>query len=556
MSEPSLRPVEVAPPKETASKTVSIRQTLAVLPGGREGTPLTWQETAQHLRENYLKNDRELLRIAKFQKRQRLYLGSSESDTEAMIEKVFKNDAVKKKQHEWVSFAKYNNVIRRLIIEQASVYSLPAERTVGIVPERDPDADQTQEDPQYDAKVEAFNEQNRRYQEVLRLCRFHEVMQRLNALLLLNRSVVVRPRMRKQPDGKWVPTIDLITPANFHAVRDPIDQTLCVALIFLTAFQLAKGVKGPTWELLTWHERAWFNEAGAIMETNTDGSSAIEEHNLDRIPAILATIEPPDGCLIDESTGEDLVAGQESVTFLMVRMLKEAKSATSSTVLQGDLSAATRGQGDDSEIPKSVPEGVTATTLDQGMDFLKFDDCAMRVTRSLGANHGVSMDEMNQATPSSAEGLNLRRIPLSERRQRQHVPFRQIEGDIVELLAVMVAQRRPDLAFTTEGFNVDFADPQTPLGSSEALDVLAKELKLGLTSELRAIMDRNPDLTYEQAKQILLQLIEDRTFRIEAMKQFMVASGGLAQGGMPEDAPGDGSITKRTPEDDRAQEAA
>ena len=120
--------------------------------------------------------------------------------------------------------------------------------------------------------------------------------------------------------------------------------------------------------------------------------------------------------------------------------------------------------------------------------------------------------------------------------------MRQIEHDIADLLAVIVTQRRPDLAFTTEGWNIDFADPQTPLGTAEALNVLEKELQLGLTSELRAIMERNPDLTYEQAKQILLQLIEDRTFRIEAMKRFMVASGGLAQGGQPSDAPGDGSV--------------
>lgn len=524
-------------------KTVSIRKTLATLPGGRDGVELTWSQVSEYLRDHYLKNDLEARRIAKFQKRTRLYLGSSERDAQDMIENVFKDSEVKKKAHEWVTFAKFNNVLRRVIIEQASVYSLPAERTVGIVPARSPNPTPA-DDARYDAEVEAFNEGNRRYHEVLRLCRFHEVMQRLNALLLLNRAVVVRPRMRKQPDGQWVPTIDLVTPASFYAVRDPIDPTLCVALIFLCAFQLAKGVKGPTHELLTWHERAWLNESGEVMATHPDGASAIDEHKLDRIPAILATIDPPDGALIDESTGEDLVAAQESVTFLTMRMLKEAKSATTSTVLTGDVSMATRGQSDDSEVPKHLPEGVAANTLDSSMDFLKFDDAGQRVTRSVAANHGVSMDEMNQSTPSSAEGLDLRRVPLRERRLQQHVPLRQIEHDIAVLLSVIVAQRRPDLAFSTEGWNIDFADPQTPLGTREALDVLEKELQLGLTSELRAIMDRNPDLTYEQARQICLQLIEDRTFRIEAMKRFMVASGGMAQGAMPADAPGDGSVAK------------
>jgi len=46
-----------------------------------------------------------------------------------------------------------------------------------------------------------------------------------------------------------------------------------------------------------------------------------------------------------------------------------------------------------------------------------------------------------------------------------------------------VAQRRSDLAFSTAGWSIDFSDPQTPLGRSEYLDVLRKELELGLTSD-------------------------------------------------------------------------
>ena len=509
--------------------TISIRDQLARMPGGSRGVTKTWAQVSDHLWKHYLNSDSEKARIKKFAERQRLFLNCGEADLEDMIDKVFKDPEVKAKRKEWVSFAKYNNVLRRVIMEQATVYSLPAERSVGIVDPLPPNPS-TEEVAEHERQVEAAAEQNARYQEVLRLCRFHEVMQRFNALLLLNRAVVLVPRMRELPDGTWVPTIDLVTPSKFHAVRDTIDPTLCIALIFETSFQLCDEVAmGPKWMALTWHERLWINSAGRVIDKDAQGRNLIDEHGMGRIPAILATIDPPDGALLDESTGEDLVAAQKSVTFLQVLMLKEAKSATVQTHVSGDLATAMRNQSDDTEVPIVTPEGTSVTTHDRGMKFLDFDDAAERVTTSAASNHGVAAEVMNHGATASADARELVRVPLRERRLQQHVPLRDIERDLAQLLSVVVAQYRTDLAYSTDGWNIDFADPQTPLGTHEALVVLEKELAIGLKSELRAIMDRNPDLTYDQAKAILLQLIEDRTFRLVAMRDFAAVSGGMPQ---------------------------
>ncbi len=518
--------------------TVSIRETLARLPGGFKGKARSWSQVSDHLWVNYLKNDEEDRRQKRAAERHRYYLGCCEEDLKAMIRRFYDDPIVREKREKLVEIAAYNLVLRRVIHEQATVYSLPAERVVGHAPAIAPDASD-EERAAAEAEQAAFEEQNRRYREVLRLCRFHEVMQRLNALLLLHRAVVIRPRMRELPDGSWVPTIDLFTPACFHAVRDPIDATLCVALIFRTDFQLADQVAmGPTWELLTWHERAWINSSGRVMETDggvggEEPRSMIEEHGLGRLPAILATIEPPDGKLLDEVTGCDLVAAQKAATFLQNLMAKEAKSATKQHVVQGDATRMMREQAADTEAPIEATDGVSVTTIDNSMAFLDFERAAKQVGNTAAANHGVAAEVMDQSAPTSADARDLVRVPIRERRLQQQVPFRQIEHDVVELLAVLVAQYRADLAFSADGFNCDFADPQTPLGTSEALDVLRKELDLGLTSELRALMDRNPDLTYAQAKAVLLRLMEDRTFRLEAMKRFMVASGGIPQAAVP-----------------------
>jgi hypothetical protein len=486
--------------------TVSIRETLARLPGGFKGTPRTWAEVSSYIWNNYLKSEAEETRVRKFAERQRLYLGSGEQDVLAMIDKVFQDKDVKELRKQWVEFAKYNNVIRRVIHEQATVYSMPAVRSV--------DGD----------------ENNERYQKVLELCRFHEVMQRFNALLLLNRATVIVPRMRELPDGQWVPTIDLVTPSKMHAVRDPIDPTLCISLIFQTDLLLADTqAMGPSWEMLTWHERAWLNSRGQIMPEDKHGNSLIEEHGFGRIPAILATIDPPDGKLLDESTGDELVAAQKAVTFLQILMLKEAKSSTKQTYIQGDTARAQFDQPDDTERAIRVGDGVQVQTLDRSMDFLAFGACADNIAVTTASNFGIAPEVLKNGSVASADARELTRVPLRERRLQQHVPLRAIERELAELLSVVVAQRRPDLAFSVEGWNIDFADPQTPLGTSEALDVLRKELELGLTSELKAIMDRNPDLSYAQAKAVLVQLIHDRTFRMEHLREFAVMSGGMAQ---------------------------
>lgn len=504
--------------------TISLKSSLARMPGGRRLEDRSWSQVSDYLWEHYLNSQSEKDRMKRFAERQRLYLGRADSDMESMIDLVFKTKEVKELRKEWLEFAQYNLVMRRVIAEQATVYSLPAERQLGEQPTPPDDLADALAVDEHNVAADKYNEQNRRYQEVLRLCRFHEVMQQFNARLLLHRSVVIVPRMRELPNGDWVPTIDLVIPAKFHAVRDPVDPTLCIALIFETDCKLADpSAKAFKWHGISWHETFWINSAGRVDE------EFVTPHELGRMPAILATLDPPDGCLIDETTGQDLVAAQKSVTFLQVLMLKEAKSATKQTILQGDGSRITRNQPDDTEIPIELPEGVQAQVVDRGMAFLDFDNAARRVADAASANHGVAPEVTHHGSIASADARELVRVPLRERRLQQHVPLREIERQLAELLSVIVAQRRPDLAFSIEGWTIDFADPQTPLGTKEALEVLEHELRLGLTSELRALMDRNPDLTYAQAKAALFQFIEDRVFRLKALKEFTAISGGLPQ---------------------------
>ena len=507
----------------------SITRTLGWSPLSEQPQDLPWPEVSRHLRSRYLLNPDEIKRKEKASERQRLFQSGGDSSMESMLDSVLKDPDVLAKRAEWIEFAKFNNVLRRVITELSTVYAMPAKRIVS--------------DP----------EQNARYQEVQRLCRMHEVMQRVNRLANLHRAVVVMPRMRAAPSGETVPVLDVITPAKFSAVRHPMDPSLCVGILFENDFSLGRvGQSVPKWTLWTAAESVMFDQAGEAMP------STQRPHSFGVIPAILFTLEPPDGQLIDSDTGDDLVAAHKSIWFLNVVHMKEAKSATVQPVLQGDLSRVARNQADDSETPLILPDGATATTLDRSMDLSMFTASARHVYETAAANYGLSSSLLYQQGVQSADARELLRVPLRELRLQQQIPFRDLERELAVLMSKVVADKRSDLAFDVDGWSIDFADPQTPLGTHEAQVVLEKDLQMGFTSEIAEMIRRNPDLDREQARAVLMLLQEDRTDRLRWMREFQSLSGGMAQGALPSDAtqPADDADNTRTRNVDREVQAA
>jgi hypothetical protein len=465
--------------------TVSIRQTLGRKPVG------------SYLHANYLVNTTEQARQKASADRQRLYGCRGDELMFAMLSEMYSSKEVIELRRRCIPFAKYNNVLRRGVGEIATVYSQPARRFV------------------------AGAEANANMAEVLRLCRFDEIAQRINRMAVLHRAVAVRPRMRETPAGTWEPTVDVCIPANFSAVRDPLDPTLLVGITTENNYLLSASVNpGPKWSFDGWHESFAINSIGGPL---VDGFEI--EHGLGRMPWILVTLDPPDGQLIDSDTGEDLVAAQMAVWFLNILHLKESKSTTVQTVISGDLSRAALGQVNDSDRTGQLPEGTVMNTVDRGVELGQFLDGARHVGETALSNHGVAPSVTRGDSVASADARDLQRYPLYEMRTQQHPPFRAFEHDFISLLSVVVAQRRPDLAFSIDGFGVDFADPRTPLGEKEGLEVFEHKRKLTLVSTIDKKQEDNPDLGRAAAKASIQRVIDDEMWRNEAMRPLQQISG-------------------------------
>jgi hypothetical protein len=258
--------------------------------------------------------------------------------------------------------------------------------------------------------------------------------------------------------------------------------------------------------------------------------SSLEPNPLGRLPGVLASVRPATakGRLLDECPSSDLVAAHEHIWFLNVLSLKESKSANKQAYLTGDTSSATFGQSADTEREVVLPEGVTVTVVDRGMDLAQFRESADHVLERAAANHGLPPSVLHQQDSSSGAEIHLRRIPLRELRRKRIPILRRIEKQIAEIQSAVNANDLSEYAFSAEGWSVDFGEVQQPLTESEADAVFEKRRQLGLTNTLAEIMRRNPDLrSPEEAIEVLDANIEAETLRIAKMKEMLAMSGSM-----------------------------
>ena len=80
---------------------------------------------------------------------------------------------------------------------------------------------------------------------------------------------------------------------------------------------------------------------------------------------------------------------------------------------------------------------------------------------------------------------------------------------------------------TRNSMRVDFGEPQVLLSKKERLEIFRTERSLGLDNTVAFCMRENPDLTFEQAKALVLDNIEIETWRVGAMKALMAIGGGV-----------------------------
>ena len=488
---------------------MTLLDTLAELPDGQRASGMTWDVVARYIRTNYTHNDTEKQRRAKAARRHRFYMSGGDQDMAVFIRSVIEDKTVKRKRLEFIEHAKFNNIMRRVVHEMATVYALPALRTV--------------------------KNGNDNYQALLRDVRMDEVMHRANRLAILHRNVAIGPRIRNV-GGRIEPVLDVVTPDKFFAVHHPNDPLSLVALVFdVDSKPIDKSVTAPAY--VVWSDTEWLYMDGAGNRLSEPVA-----HGYGFLPWLLFSIEPASASLLDTTTGDDLEAAHRTTWFINILLIKEAKSYTVQHVIQGDASRITREQAADSDVPIEVGEGASITTIDNKMDLGTFITTARSIYETAAANYGLPPSILSHAGTQSADARELMRVPLREIRLQQQIPFRIAERVLVEMMAAVIGSKVAEYAYDPSGFAVDFADPQTPLGTKESLEVFKQERELGLTSTIAEVMRRNPDIDRTTAIQNMERWNEDETERIRMGVEKMRLQGAAASGTRDEVAANDAAV--------------
>lgn len=442
-------------------------------------------------------------RIKDAQERSDLYRDRGAKYISALIDHVFEDPDVKLKRDKWVEQAGYNNVTRRIVGELATLYRRPARRSV----------DNLRDDV--------------RYQTVQQIVRLNAAMLEVQRLAILHRSLLVG--FRVQSWGLKLPRLDVVEPQNFRLVAHPLEPTRLIAVIIDQGIETPglPGVDRPAY--LVWTEGEWFRlTAGGRLY------GEIKPHTLGRIPYVLVAVSPPPGQLIDCHTFRDVIRAHKAVWFENVLLLKESKSATRTTVLSGDLARVARKQALDTEAGIALPAGVGLTPVDMSMDLTLFRDTADHILERAAANHGIPPAILRHDGATSGYEIELRYVGIRERRVEQEGLFRAVERELAELMAAVLAEERPDLAFSPEGWAINFGDTEMPRHPKEALEIYEHASRLGLRDIIEEEMSRDPDLTTEDAWSLVKERISNKLRQNKLMRPLAEMSG--QDQGKPEDA--------------------
>jgi len=135
---------------------------------------------------------------------------------------------------------------------------------------------------------------------------------------------------------------------------------------------------------------------------------------------------------------------------------------------------------------------------------------------------GVPASEFRiSGAPESGVARWLDRLPLIERRKLDVAKWRRDLRGLFRIIKQVwsVQRQNPDIEVPSEwnyDFSegaeliTDFAEPKFPESEAERLERWDKEIKLGITSPIDVIMERNPDMDREAAKQKLIEVAQDK----------------------------------------------
>lgn len=472
--------------------TKPITEILATLPSGAQGSELDMSQLGEYLAK-YCNTDELTERAKRHALREELYRDGGCAEMNTWLDKLFKDPDVRELRKQFVKRARFNNVTRRIAHSLATVYTEPAKRVI----EGDDNAV--------------------KYQALLDAVEMDEKALEISRLLCLHRVLLVGFRVRETPEGEREPVLDIVSPANARPVLHPNDTGMIVGWLIRSDYRPAGATTPPAWTLWTAHESVQLtDEMRPLDET-------YQAHGFGVCPWVPVSFEASWGVIGHE--GEDITSAHLTVWFENVLLAKESKSATTTSVLNGDGSRTARGQALDSQSVVEVGDGQSLSTIDTSMDLTMFTDTADHVCRAVAMNHGLPPAVLEHQGTQSAEARELLMMPLKELRRQMQLPLRRFEMRLARVMAAVCRVDAPNYAFDSAAWRMEFADVSTPLDPVSQFQLFEKYRAAGLKNSIEFLMELRPGLTFDQAARIIQENFAVELWRNLAMRSLQAVSG-------------------------------
>ena len=322
-------------------------------------------------------------------------------------------------------------------------------------------------------------------------------LQRLERMTNLLDAVLVKPCWRIKEDGTGCIEYDILTDYEPIFSDDPLNPTAIVYPITMKA-----SVMDTTPEQFAY----WDNEHTFVFDKN--GKIYTEDDNPDminpygKLPFVECFKEgKPEFSYLDTNASNDLIS-----TNLAINVAESNKNAN--VMFQSFGYLFVNGTGIDPDEMQVGQDKINFLGVDGSISIVSppnaipaLDESIQSSYKMLSQNYHLPISFVEGTTASSGVALKMRNIELTDERKSDVTRWRNVEMELFDLerliIAVEVGQDAGDLE------DVDYAESVEVLNDKEQREKWDWELSKGLIDLADIMMQKNPDLTREEAEELL-----------------------------------------------------
>ena len=321
-------------------------------------------------------------------------------------------------------------------------------------------------------------------------------LQRLERVTNLLDAVLLKPCWRTKEDGSGCIEYDIITDYEPLFEDDPLKPS---AIIYpITSKASVMDTTPDLWAYWDKENTFTFDETGK-MYTTDDNPDMINPYGV--LPFIECFREgKPEFSYLDTNASNDLLA-----TNLAINVAETNKNANvmfqsfGYLFVNGNIDSESIQVGQDKVNFLGVDGSINIVSPPNAIPAL--DESIQSSYKMLSQNYHLPTSFVEGTTASSGVALKMRNIELTDNRKSDIIRWRDIEYKLFELERLMFAVELGQDAGDLE--DVDFTESVEVLSDEEQREKWDWELSHGLIDLADIMMQKNPDLTRDEAEDYL-----------------------------------------------------